>query len=277
MTASQKELVGRVGLRVGQLRTSLGLSQADFSERVGIAQSFISAIERGKSKASVELVVGIKLAWPSLSLDWLLVGAGEPWAQGGPHSSPLREHSSLSGDDEPGLERLEVLGRRGSSLPLWRMAMALLGRSPEPMTVEELREAASFRGQPVEEDEWQADLALMLEQGMVVEVAPDRFAAPALSEMKSLDLPNVAQLGITATTTLVDTILPQAETDPQGLRARVVTATMRVPAGRGSTHLVDLWNTMREKWEAAASDEGVDEELVMVLGLATLRPEEVGD
>ena len=68
-----------VGRRVREVRLLHNLSQAAFASRLGVSQGFVSDAERGKSKPSVEMLIGIANEFPDISLRWLLTGnEGDP-------------------------------------------------------------------------------------------------------------------------------------------------------------------------------------------------------
>lgn len=58
------------GERVKQLRTQLKLSQRDFSEKIGITASALSAYENGQKNPSVNVAINIATQF-KVSLDWL--------------------------------------------------------------------------------------------------------------------------------------------------------------------------------------------------------------
>ena len=64
--------------RIYKIMQEEGLSQAEFAEKIGISQSNLSHIfgSRGQ-KPSLDVVMGIHKAYPSVNLDWLLYGEGE--------------------------------------------------------------------------------------------------------------------------------------------------------------------------------------------------------
>jgi transcriptional regulator with XRE-family HTH domain len=63
--------------RIKRIREQEGLTQKDFSARIGISRSFLSEIEGGKVKPSIEALVGIVLNF-QIDTHWLLAGDIEP-------------------------------------------------------------------------------------------------------------------------------------------------------------------------------------------------------
>ena len=61
-----------IGRRIRELR-GFEMTQAEFANRIGVAQSYLSALERGEKEpgAAVLLAIGREFA---KSVDWLLTG-----------------------------------------------------------------------------------------------------------------------------------------------------------------------------------------------------------
>lgn len=70
-----------INKRIQKIREQAGLTQKDFSAKIGISRSFLSEIEGGKVKPSIEALIGIVLHF-QIDAQWLLGGeiesAGEP-------------------------------------------------------------------------------------------------------------------------------------------------------------------------------------------------------
>lgn len=62
-----------INKRIKRVREQAGLTQKDFSGRIGISRSFLSEIEGGKVKPSIEALVGIVLNF-QIDTHWLLAG-----------------------------------------------------------------------------------------------------------------------------------------------------------------------------------------------------------
>tara|TARA_Y100001935_G_C17056756_1_gene384713 strand:+ start:31 stop:450 length:420 start_codon:yes stop_codon:yes gene_type:complete len=62
--------------RLAQLIQHLGISSAAFAEKIGIQRSSISHVISGRNKPSLEFMHKISLAYPDISLDWLITGKG---------------------------------------------------------------------------------------------------------------------------------------------------------------------------------------------------------
>src|SRR3569832_2180226 len=59
--------------RIKRIREQEGLTQKDFSAKIGISRSFLSEIEAGKVKPSIEALIGIVLSF-QIDTHWLLAG-----------------------------------------------------------------------------------------------------------------------------------------------------------------------------------------------------------
>jgi transcriptional regulator with XRE-family HTH domain len=66
-----------IGIRIKLIRTKKHLNQNDFANNIGIAQGFLSEIERGIKQPSIELVLKI-ISQYEINPDWLLTGEGTP-------------------------------------------------------------------------------------------------------------------------------------------------------------------------------------------------------
>lgn len=81
-TEGDGDLLGLVvapglGARIKELRRLLGLTQAEFAARARIARSYLSEVEGGKSKPSIEIVAAIAALHPVANLRYVLFGQGE--------------------------------------------------------------------------------------------------------------------------------------------------------------------------------------------------------
>jgi transcriptional regulator with XRE-family HTH domain len=61
-----------VGRRIRELR-GFDMTQADFAARIGVSQSYLSAVERGRNEAGAEVLLAISREFGK-SLEWLLTG-----------------------------------------------------------------------------------------------------------------------------------------------------------------------------------------------------------
>jgi transcriptional regulator with XRE-family HTH domain len=63
-----------IGRRVRELR-GFDMTQGDFARRIGVSQSYLSAIEHGRNEVGAEVLLAISRAFGK-SLEWLLTGEG---------------------------------------------------------------------------------------------------------------------------------------------------------------------------------------------------------
>lgn len=61
-----------IGQRIRRLR-GFEMTQAEFANRIGVAQSYLSALERGEKEAGAAVLLAISQQF-SKSVDWLLTG-----------------------------------------------------------------------------------------------------------------------------------------------------------------------------------------------------------
>ena len=64
------------GQRLRQARKHLGLTQRAFAQAVGVTQGYLSEVETGKAKASIDIAVGFVSQYPGIRIEWLLTGCG---------------------------------------------------------------------------------------------------------------------------------------------------------------------------------------------------------
>jgi len=61
-----------VGRRIRQLR-GFELTQVDLANQIGVSQSYLSAIERGRNEIGVEVLLALSREFKK-SIEWLLTG-----------------------------------------------------------------------------------------------------------------------------------------------------------------------------------------------------------
>ena len=66
--------------RISQLITKVNISPSALSKDIGIQRSTLSHIVNGRNKPSLDLLQKLKTRYPKLSLDWLIMGMGEMFA-----------------------------------------------------------------------------------------------------------------------------------------------------------------------------------------------------
>lgn len=83
--------------RITRVRKHKGMSQKEFSTTIGVSQSYLSEVESGKSKPSLELLSGIVNRFNDINADWLLTGRGAM-------QNPLPE--GIASNDDPKIAEL---------------------------------------------------------------------------------------------------------------------------------------------------------------------------
>jgi transcriptional regulator with XRE-family HTH domain len=63
-----------VGRRIREIR-GFNMTQAQFAERIGISQNYLSTMERGKVEIGAEILLRISREFTK-SIEWLLTGKG---------------------------------------------------------------------------------------------------------------------------------------------------------------------------------------------------------
>ena len=63
--------------RIVQIMKKEGLTNAEFAEKIDISTSSLSHIFSGRNKPSLDVVLRIHKAYPSINLYWLINGEGE--------------------------------------------------------------------------------------------------------------------------------------------------------------------------------------------------------
>jgi transcriptional regulator with XRE-family HTH domain len=63
-----------VGRRIREMR-GFDMTQAEFAERIGISQNYLSTMERGKVEIGAEILLWISRQFGK-SVEWLLTGEG---------------------------------------------------------------------------------------------------------------------------------------------------------------------------------------------------------
>ena len=75
--------------RLKLLRKEMGLTQSEFADKLGISQTFLSAIERGDKGFSASLFLALKDL--GVNFDWFVCGEGEMFRQDSPNNNSLVE------------------------------------------------------------------------------------------------------------------------------------------------------------------------------------------
>ncbi len=65
-----------INQRIALVRKDNKLTQKEFSLALGVSRSYISEVEHGKCKPSIEMLIGINNHFDDINPDWLLTGKG---------------------------------------------------------------------------------------------------------------------------------------------------------------------------------------------------------
>ena len=84
MLAVEREALAR---RTAQAITLTGMSQRAVALQIGVSAAFLSQVASNKSLPSIQLVVGLREHF-NISLEWYLLGHGEPLVEGEPATTP---------------------------------------------------------------------------------------------------------------------------------------------------------------------------------------------
>ncbi|MBN2747237.1 MAG: helix-turn-helix transcriptional regulator [Bacteroidales bacterium] len=85
--------------RIKEIIAKSGLSNGEFSDKIGIQKSSLSHVLSGRNKPSLDFVLKILDCFPEINSDWLLFGKGErgqisaPIVTDSPTTSPeIKQH-----------------------------------------------------------------------------------------------------------------------------------------------------------------------------------------
>jgi transcriptional regulator with XRE-family HTH domain len=94
-----------LGARLTELRATLGLTQKDFAEKIRVAKSYISSLEKSQRKVNVRL---IKLVADTFGVneEWLQSGTGGMFVQ--PKDEDLSVVVELYNQLHPELQKLVI-------------------------------------------------------------------------------------------------------------------------------------------------------------------------
>jgi transcriptional regulator with XRE-family HTH domain len=71
-----------INYRIAKIRKLNSFSQNEFAKKLQVSQGYLSEVENGKKKPSIEILIGISnLFSDSIDSDWLLTGKGEMYRE----------------------------------------------------------------------------------------------------------------------------------------------------------------------------------------------------
>lgn len=71
--ATERELIGMLGIRIASLRKEAGMSQAALAKRLGITASAVGMYEQGRREPPCDILIAISREF-RVSIDYLLTG-----------------------------------------------------------------------------------------------------------------------------------------------------------------------------------------------------------
>ena len=79
-----------ISKRIEEIIKNKKISASEFSQKIDVQRSTLSHIINGRNKASLEIVTKICIAYPDVSLDWLIFG-----------NKPHKKPQTLKSQPEP--------------------------------------------------------------------------------------------------------------------------------------------------------------------------------
>lgn len=127
-----------IGKTIATRRKAQHISQEQLSEKADISQGYISSIERGKEKPSLELLEKIAQALDcQLYIDFIPNGAPAPDIEHiAPAATSSTEHSNIS---EPQATPTWVTLERASSITIFTIALEKLRLEKNKLTPSEIK------------------------------------------------------------------------------------------------------------------------------------------
>jgi transcriptional regulator with XRE-family HTH domain len=92
---TQKSIETDMGRRIKKLRMSLGLSQREFSDYLGIANNTLSKYESNDRTPGLEILIKLKKLF-FIDLNWLIAGVGNMFAFEESHLKDVDSFRKLS-------------------------------------------------------------------------------------------------------------------------------------------------------------------------------------
>jgi DNA-binding XRE family transcriptional regulator len=115
-TEKIEDSVIQVGKRIKMLREELGINQRTFAPKLGLAPSNLSAIEWGKVRPSVNLILLMNREY-RVSFDWILANRGPMFLK----KPPGGKISDIDIGDQT--DRLQMMLRHMEESPIFRNMM----------------------------------------------------------------------------------------------------------------------------------------------------------
>lgn len=89
----------KTGERIKQIMDSLGLTQQEFAQKLGVSPASLSNIFNGKSRPTMNHTNAIHRAFPSINMGWVLFGEGNMLGGGSPNPAAPPSAALASGGE----------------------------------------------------------------------------------------------------------------------------------------------------------------------------------
>lgn len=128
--------------RLQQFLTAENITQSQFADRIGVAKASVSHILAGRNKPGFEFVESMARCYPSLNLEWLIVGKGKMYKGMDPQSAE-RPESAADETRETGLSdshELELFPDSKESIDSQQQTASVspAAQKPEPPRIKKI-------------------------------------------------------------------------------------------------------------------------------------------
>ncbi len=65
-----------INKRIEIIRNHYDLTNTEFADKINVQPSSLSHIFSGRNKPSIDFILKLKIAFPDVSLDWIIIGEG---------------------------------------------------------------------------------------------------------------------------------------------------------------------------------------------------------
>lgn len=259
--------------RIAAIREMAGVSQRQFALKLGLAPSYLSAIERGTSAPGAQVLLAIPDIFPAVDCRWLLTGQGPMLKQG------LETQESHSADSETGelanpqireLAEIMQIAQLGDQAEKWKV-MRVLYQAGRPLTVLEVHEQC----QPaIDLTQVEAYLITLRRQG-VVTLQDGRYSLPHRhTVLKTQEMEDVARHAADSIRHLVQQVLPQVEAGRPG--AALFMTEARLPENVSRAIVSELVKNMHTRLQQAETDDD-GERVCVIIGVSTSHVDHLRD
>lgn len=253
-------------MRLRELSDAKGLTLKELAVVAGVPYRTLQNWVYGVRPPSVEALAHI-CTQLGVDANWLLLGTTRTGEIRKPGSITLDDEAQASGRllvDEVQLGRASVAARRASHPLMWRVARRILEGGALGLTLEEL--IACEGEQNLSRADATAALSILQEAGLIEEEPNSEAARYVLSgrlaPLRFRDAHEVSAALVTVLEELTGRISPAVQ---EG-RGKMVTASLRLPAGQGRAFARQLLDNVRSDIDSAHGSEG-DDRVTLVLGV----------